>query len=400
MAILSRRLMGDVAREYQSIFGLKPAFLSLSGGVLHGSEPIGAGPAGRRKRHTALQESISTGEPCVFHPLPGVTSWILALEDHRLIHGAAVAGEILTDQGKGQRSGAVDYLVSHGWDGDAAKTVGNRLAVWPEVRVREAAVGLGDVFYRISGWKPLLMTENRLKIRQQKQISQSIDDLRRSGRPALYAFEKERMLLTHIRAGDRPAARQILNEMLATIFLSSPQQVVLRARAIELVSYLTRAAIEDNALLEPLIERNHAWTERLVRARSFEELSRIISSAMDDFMDAIDLHGMNRTNTKVRAALDYIGEHYGKKLSLRYLAAHVGLSPSRLSHLVRNVTGKSLTEVTQQVRIRHAQHLLERTDQSCTEIAYEVGYNDQSYFIKHFRRLTGTTPLKYRQHRP
>jgi YesN/AraC family two-component response regulator len=266
--------------------------------------------------------------------------------------------------------------------------------------VREAAAGLSDVFYRISGWKPLLMTENLLKMQQQKQISQSIDDLRRSGRPALYAFEKERMLLTHIRAGDRPAARQILNEMLATIFLSSPQRVVLRARAIELVSYLTRAAIEDNALLEPLIERNHAWTERLVRARSFEELSMILSSALDDFMDAIDLHGLNRTNTKVRAALDYIGEHYGQKLALRNLAAHVGLSPSRLSHLVRSVTGKSLTEVTQQVRIRHAQHLLERTDRSCTEIAYEVGYNDQSYFIKHFRRLTGTTPLKYRRHRP
>ena len=42
--------------------------------------------------------------------------------------------------------------------------------------------------------------------------------------------------------------------------------MVLRARAVELMSCLTRAAIEDNPLLEPLIERNHAWTERLIAA--------------------------------------------------------------------------------------------------------------------------------------
>jgi AraC-like DNA-binding protein len=51
----------------------------------------------------------------------------------------------------------------------------------------------------------------------------------------------------------------------------------------------------------------------------------------------------------------------------------------------------------QESRIQHARHLLERTSQTCAEIAYEVGYADQSYFIRHFRRLTGTTPLRYRR---
>jgi hypothetical protein len=70
-------------------------------------------------------------------------------------------------------------------------------------------------------------------------------------------FEKERALLAHIRAGDRNTARRILNEMLATIYLTSHQLVVLRARTVEMMSCLTRAAIEDNPLMEPLIVRNH-----------------------------------------------------------------------------------------------------------------------------------------------
>jgi YesN/AraC family two-component response regulator len=49
------------------------------------------------------------------------------------------------------------------------------------------------------------------------------------------------------------------------------------------------------------------------------------------------------------------------------------------------------------MRVNHAQKLLTNTTQSCTDIAYEVGFNDQSYFIKHFKRLTGTTPMRFRR---
>ena len=80
-------------------------------------------------------------------------------------------------------------------------------------------------------------------------------------------------MLSNIRAGDRNQARRILNDMLANIYLSCPELVVLRARSIELMSCLSRAAIEDNPLLEPLIERNHRWTEALLEATSFEDLS-------------------------------------------------------------------------------------------------------------------------------
>ena len=50
-----------------------------------------------------------------------------------------------------------------------------------------------------------------------------------------------------------------------------------------------------------------------------------------------------------------------------------------------------------QMRVTQAQKLLTSTSQSCTDIAYAVGFNDQSYFIKHFKRLTGTTPLRFRR---
>jgi len=399
MAILSNRIIADVSRAYHREFGLRPFFVDLAGTVINASDPLSALAGLRRKRDYALQQSINIGEPYIFEPAPSIVSWVMGMEDRRMIHGGVIGGHVLSDGSPVGRAAVAEQLVARGLTGPKAHGLVGGLEVWPESRVREAAGFLDETFYQISGWRPELMQENRLKAQQQTQISQAIEDQRRHGREALYAFEKERVLLANIRAGDRNEARRILNEMLATIYLSSPRVVVLRARAIELMSCLTRAAIEDNPLLEPLIERNHAWTERLIRSRSFEELSQVLMDALDDFIDGIYLHGVNRRNMKVRRALDFIGANFMKKISLQRVADEVELSPCRVSHLVKAFTGRTVLQVVQEVRVRHAQHLLERTPKSCADIAYDCGFSDQSYFIKNFRRVTGTTPAKYRQAR-
>jgi YesN/AraC family two-component response regulator len=287
--------------------------------------------------------------------------------------------------------------VKHGLSPGEAGDLLEGLPVWDPSRTESAAADLRDIFYQQSGWHTELLDETRLRRSQMEQLNRAIEDQRREGQPALYAFEKERMLLTTIRTGDRPAARSLLNEMLSVIYMSSPKLVVLRARAVELLSCLSRAAIEDNPLLEPMIERNHAWTEKLVAAQSFEALSQQLMAALDDFIDAIYLQGVNRSNVKVSQALDYIGRHYTGAISLRDVADEVGLSPCRVAHLMKTYTGRTVMQLIYQMRVNHAQKLLANTTQSCTDIAYEVGFNDQSYFIKHFKRLTGTTPMRFRR---
>jgi two-component system response regulator YesN len=400
MAILSKRTLSEVSRSYRREHGLQPLLMDLSGRIDSSSDSLATLSSIRKRRNYALQESVNLGEPYVFDIAPSILTWVVALEDRRLVHGGLVGGEAVVEERRRSAGDDVGYLVSHGMSRPTAIAFVDRLPVWPRSRVVEAGKFLQDAFYKVSGWKPILMDENRLKNLQHEQINVAIQEQRKYGRDtAIYAFEKERMLLANIRAGDRPGARRILNEMLATIYLTSPQQVVLRARTVELMSCLTRAAIEDNPLMEPLIERNHAWTERLIRARSFEEISEELMRALDEFIDGIYLHGMNRSNASVRKALDYISRNFARKVSLAAVAGEGGLSVSRLSHLVKELTGKTVLQILQQVRVQHAQHLLERTSKSCAEIAYETGFGDQSYFIKHFRRLMGTTPARYRRAR-
>lgn len=400
MAILSKRITNEVSKTYYKVYGLRPYFVDLSCKAVNRNDDLSVLSNTHRRRDYALQESINLGEPYIFFPAPAVATWVVGMEDRRMVHGGLIGGEVLVDgrspspPEKSQES--INYLVSHGMTRESAEKFLSRLPVWPEPRIREAAQFLQKTFYQISGWKPELMEENRLKLLQRQMMNQAIEDQKKRGEEALYAFEKERVLLANIRVGDKNEARRILNEMLATIYMSSPQLVVLRARVIELISCLTRAAIEDNPLMEPLIEQNHAWTERLVRAQSFEDLSHVLMDALDDFIEGIYLHGVNRSNIKVQKALDYIGRNFIKRITLQEVANEVGLSPCRLSHLVKEFTGRTVLQIIHQMRIRHAQYLLERTSKSCTEIAYEVGFSDQSYFIKHFKRLTGRTPARYR----
>lgn len=102
---------------------------------------------------------------------------------------------------------------------------------------------------------------------------------------------------------------------------------------------------------------------------------------------------------RVRRMMHYIGEHYAEEISVSRLAALVELSESRTAHIFRDVTGSSIMEYTEHIRMRHAKELLQEEDKSITEIALAVGYSDHSYFTHRFRLHTGMTPKEYRKTR-
>jgi len=410
MPILSKRLMKSLSREVREMGGPAPLFLDLAGHCIMGKDTLSVLDNSRRRRSYALQESINLSEPYIFRVAPGIVTWVLGLEDRRMILGSMVGAEVVVERAGGVERRAIDmvddemgdtliYLVRHGMTPEAAEEFVAGLEVWPMERIQQTAKKTQELFYTLSGWKAELMEERSQQIMQQKQITEAIEDVRSRGGMALYTFEKERILLSNIRAGDRNASRSILNEMLAAIYMSAPQIVVLRARVIELLTCLVRAAIEDNPLMEPLIERNHMWTEQLIHSDSFEELSEYLMRALDDFIDGIYLHGVNRSNLHVHKALDYIGEQFAEPISLKDVAGHVGLSSCRLAHLVKDYTGQTVLQTIRNIRIRRAQELLTHSSMSCAEIGYEVGFGDQSYFIYHFKKQTGITPAKYRKQR-
>lgn len=79
------------------------------------------------------------------------------------------------------------------------------------------------------------------------------------------------------------------------------------------------------------------------------------------------------------------------------LAAQFKLSHSHLQHLFKQQTGARLGHVMLEQRLMKAAHLLESSSMSVKEIAYAVGYEHTSSFIRAFERRFAQAPLSYRR---
>jgi AraC family transcriptional regulator len=94
---------------------------------------------------------------------------------------------------------------------------------------------------------------------------------------------------------------------------------------------------------------------------------------------------------------DHIEEHLADDLSLAELAALVPMSEFHFARLFKASTGEAPYRYITQRRIERAKVLLSVTALSVAEIAYRVGFTNQSHFTAQFRKLVGATPKRYRE---
>lgn len=100
----------------------------------------------------------------------------------------------------------------------------------------------------------------------------------------------------------------------------------------------------------------------------------------------------------VGEAQAWIAEHYARKTPVAEMVARSGLPERSFKRRFRAATGYAPVDYVQAVRIEEAKHMLETSDLATDAIAFEVGYDDPSYFRRLFRRKTGVTPAAYRRH--
>jgi AraC-like DNA-binding protein len=94
--------------------------------------------------------------------------------------------------------------------------------------------------------------------------------------------------------------------------------------------------------------------------------------------------------------MEWLETHYGEPFQLEELAEQLHLSKFYVSRVFRQETGSSIMDYLTARRMKQACRLLQTTSLSVEQIGDEVGLPNPSYFIQLFKRVVGTTPLKYR----
>ncbi|WP_378127923.1 AraC family transcriptional regulator [Cohnella boryungensis] len=99
----------------------------------------------------------------------------------------------------------------------------------------------------------------------------------------------------------------------------------------------------------------------------------------------------------IRRTMRYVDLHYHEELNRNTLAQMAGFSPEYFSVLFKQISGKSLTDYVTALRIHHIKERLLFDDMRLSDLAREVGYQDQYYVSRRFKQEVGVSPTRYVQ---
>ncbi|MCF6335220.1 MAG: AraC family transcriptional regulator [Spirochaetales bacterium] len=103
---------------------------------------------------------------------------------------------------------------------------------------------------------------------------------------------------------------------------------------------------------------------------------------------------------KLYTVQKYINEHLFETITLKAAADIAGMQQNYFSNFFKKTMGVNFSEYILRLRLFHAIHLLENTNRTTSDILAECGFNNESYFYRIFKKMTGKEPSFFRNIRP
>jgi two-component system response regulator YesN len=212
------------------------------------------------------------------------------------------------------------------------------------------------------------------------------------------SYEQEKEIIAKIRLGDRLGAKEILYRLLAILLTQYLENFeLLKISILELLIILTRAAVEAGTKIEEVLGMRYRFITESAGIKDQENLCIWVVQLLDKLMDGIYETRHAKNYQRLKEVLDFIERHGGESLTVDQIAKEVYLSSSRLSHIIKNELGITLGDYISKVRVEKAKFLLKDRELPISQIALEVGFPDQSYFTKVFKKVERCTPKEFRQ---
>lgn len=140
--------------------------------------------------------------------------------------------------------------------------------------------------------------------------------------------------------------------------------------------------------------------EYLLKPVRSSDILQMVNRAADELFGAQEntqTEPSEEKNHLVELAKEYVEEHYYKNIMLADAAQKVGISAGYLSTLFQRELSKGFVDYLNEIRIEHACTYLQQNYLKTYEIAYKVGFKDEKYFSKVFKKIKGQSPSEYRK---
>jgi len=167
-------------------------------------------------------------------------------------------------------------------------------------------------------------------------------------------------------------------------------------RILELATLTSRAAVEGGANAERIMMHLKEFNKEIEGIERVEKFFYKIQHIVETFLEGIFTLADKKHLAIVKNARDFIMEHYALPLTVADVAEHLFVSTSHLSRLFREELDCTINDYLTRVRVEQAVEMMKKPEFSVAQVSKAVGFQNQSYFSKVFRKYIGVTPLIYK----
>ena len=211
----------------------------------------------------------------------------------------------------------------------------------------------------------------------------------------LYPFGSKKVLLS-LETGDVETVKTAVEKFFQSLVLAgNPGKREIQQLSLTLVSNILQFCFDQNIELERSGTDILPFFDQIWQANTLQQLQEKIGLFLTGIVQQVAKE--RERNNLVQFAIDYIKANYQNNINLQVIAEQVNYSPSYLSFLFKQETGKNFVDYLNHYRIEQAKKLLRDTNDKNYEVAYQVGYQDEKYFYQIFKKYTGLTASQYRE---
>ncbi|MDY3692540.1 MAG: response regulator [Dysosmobacter sp.] len=139
------------------------------------------------------------------------------------------------------------------------------------------------------------------------------------------------------------------------------------------------------------------YLHKLCMCYSWDSYRRYFRELCGELTDAVQQMRKGREKRPVQEAKRIMDERFREDLSLAELSGLLNLSPTYFSALFKTETGMTASQYLTNVRMKEAKRLLLATRDSIACISAQIGYNDEKYFMRVFKKEIGLTVSEFRR---
>ncbi len=238
---------------------------------------------------------------------------------------------------------------------------------------------------------------NRKKQILQSEINENIELYQKMSHNYESIFDLENKLINSVSSCDKDESDEIVNRFITVTYIEEGSNVErIKKRFTQTIYLISRTVLEEFMEYKKIEEMNLEYMRKLNMIYKREDIYLWLKESITSLIEVMRNTSSHKNNLLIYKIQKYVNDNYTENISLKEVSEKLNMSYNYLSYLFNNEMDMKFKDYLRKIRINKSIELLEISDYEINRIALDVGFANQSYFTKVFKKETGITPKKYR----